>query len=174
MADLGMDGCELPDDPFAEYNPPAEISVMLGEEGLHSIQLRMQDANRFANVAAACIHAASPSAISLEQARTITAAYAGSVLSAPNRSFEEEVNEAQSAQPRAYFAYYPDQFKDERNWLQLTLVFARPGSADAYVIVPANTPIPEAGDAVWLSNDNYTHLEVFASPTPEPDSAAME
>ena len=26
----------------------------------------------------------------------------------------------------------------------------------------------------YFSQDNYTHLEVFTSPTPEPDSAAME
>lgn len=174
LADLGMDGVTLPEDPFAVYDPPAEISVIYSEEGIHSLVLRMQDPDRFAIVAAACIHAASPGAVSLQAARTITDAYAGSVRSAPNRSFQEDVNDIQGAQPRAYFAYYPNQFMDEHNWLQLTLVFARPGSADASVIVPASTPAPESGDGVWLSQDNYTHLEVFASPTPEPDSAAME
>lgn len=174
MADLGMDGLELPDDPFAEYDPPAEISVILGDEGLHSIVLRMQDPDRFALVAAACIHAASPTAVTPASASAIASAYAGSIKAAPNQGFEEAVNDIQSAQPRAYFAYYPDQYKDEHNWLQLTLIFARPGSPDALVIVPATTPAPQVTDGVWLSDDNYTHLELFPNPTPEPDSAAME
>lgn len=173
-ADLGMDGLELPDDPFAPYDPAAEISVIMGEEGMHSIVVRMQDPDRFALVAAACIHAASPGAVSIQSATAIAGAYAGSIKAEPNRSFEEPVNDIQGAQPRAYFAYYPNQYQDQHNWLQLTLVFARPGSADAPIIVPATTPAPEVGDGVWLSNDNYSHLEVFASPTPEPDSAAME
>ena len=174
MADLGMDGLELPDDPFAEYDPPAEISVILGDEGLHSIVLRMQDPDRFALVAAACIHAASPTAVTPASASAIASAYAGSIKAAPNQGFEEAVNDIQSAQPRAYFAYYPDQYKDEHNWLQLTLIFARPGSPDALVIVPATTPAPQVTDGVWLSDDNYTPLELFPNPTPEPDSAAME
>ena len=89
-------------------------------------------------------------------------------------SFEEPVNELQSDQPRAYFAYYPNQFGDGNSWLQMTLIFARPGSPEAFVLVPSTTPEPDAEDGVWLSQDNYTHLEVFVTPTPEPDSAAME
>lgn len=173
-ASLGMDGIELPDDPFAEVDLPAEITFVMGDEGLHSMTLRMQDPDRFALVAAACIHAASPDALPLSSAGAIASAYASKVRSAPWNGFEEPVNDIQSAQPRAYFAYYPDQYKDEHNWLQLTLVFARPGSAAAPVIVPGTTPAPDAVDGVWLSQDNYTHLEVFTSPTPEPDSAAME
>ena len=45
---------------------------------------------------------------------------------------------------------------------------------DAPVIVPVNTPAPTEGDQVWLSEDNFSHLEIFVTPTPEPDSAAME
>ncbi len=173
-ASLGMDGIELPDDPFAIVDLPAEISIVFTDEGLYSVTLRMQDPDRFALVAAACIHAVSPAAVSLDSAAAIAGAYASVVRSAPNRSFEETVNDVQGAQPRAYFAYYPNQYQDQHNWLQMTLIFARPGSADAPVIVPASTPVPTTGDNVWLSEDNYTHLEVFPAPTPEPDSAAME
>ncbi|MBR3765160.1 MAG: hypothetical protein IKK57_11515 [Clostridia bacterium] len=184
-ADLGMDGIELPDDPFVQVDLPAEISLTLGDEGLHSITLRMQDPDRFILVAAACIHASSPNAISLDTATAIASAYAAVMLgdlqaaqsspeTAMTHSFEEEVNEIQGAQPRAYFAYYPNQYSDGRNWLQMTLVFARPGSAEASVIVPGSTPAPELEDGVWISQDNYNHFEIFVTPTPEPDSAAME
>ncbi len=175
MASFGMDGLTLPDDPFAPFDPPAEISVSLTEEGLHTLQLRMQDPDRFALVAAACIQASSPEVITWERAYGITSAYAAAIRTNPNASFAEDVNDLQGAQPRVYFAYYPNQFQDNHNWIQMTLVFARPGSADAQVVLPASTPAPElTEDGVWLSNDNFTHLEVFASPTPEPDSAAME
>lgn len=175
FASLGMDGIEMPEDPFADFTLPVEIYVTMTSEGVHSLQLRMHDTDRFAAVAAACLHAASPSAVSVEQARVITGAYAASIQAAPSAGFEETVEELQGSQPRAYFAYYPNQFKDHRNWVQMTLIFARPGSADAPIIVPISTPAPESTeDQVWLSDDNYTHLEIFASPTPEPDSAAME
>ena len=175
FASLGMDGVEMPEDPFADFSMPVELYVTMTEEGVHSVKLRMQDASRFAVTAAACIHAASPAAVSYEQAYSVTRAYAASVMNAPNRSFEEVVNDVQGYQPRAYFAYYPNQFQDEHNWLQMTLVFSRPGSVDAPFIVPVNTPAPDsAEDQVWLSNDNFSHLEIFVTPTPEPDSAAME
>lgn len=174
FADLGMDGLELPDDPLAEYDPQAEISVTFTDEGLYSLTLRMQSPDRFALVAAACIQAASPEGTSLEAATGIASAYASKVRSNPGLGFEEPVNEIQGAQPRVYFAYYPDQYKDLHNWLQLTIIFARPGSGSAPVIVPGSTPAPESADGVWLSQDNYSHLEIFPSPTPEPDSAAME
>lgn len=175
FASLGMDGVEMPEDPFADFTMPVEIHIIMTEEGIHSIKLRMQDVNRFAVAAAAFIHAATPGAVSYEQAYAITSAYTNSVLSAPNRSFEEVVNDVQGYQPRAYFAYYPNQFFDQHNWMQLTLILSRPGSVDAPVIVPVTTPAPEtAEDQVWLSEDNYSHLEIFVTPTPEPDSAAME
>lgn len=175
LASFGMDGLELPEDPFAEFDPPSEISFRLSSEGLHSLTLRMQDPDRFALVVAACLYASSPTAVTYEQAYDIAGAYAASVKANPNRGFEEEVSDLQSTQPRAYFAYYPDQFKDQHNWLQLTLIFARPGYPDAPLFLAVSTPAPDsAEDGVWLSDDNYSHLDIFVTPTPEPDSAAME
>ena len=92
-------------------------------------------------------------------------------------AFEEEVNDLQGSQPRAYFAYYPNQYGDGKSWLQMTLIFARPGSAGGALSVAGSTPPPDKGDVEYegyFSQDNYTHLETFATPTPEPDSAAME
>ncbi|MGN0794355.1 MAG: hypothetical protein ACI4MG_07795 [Aristaeellaceae bacterium] len=175
FASLGMNGVEMPENPLASFTMPVEMYFVMQGDGLYSLQLRMQDVERFAAVAAACLYASSPTAVSLEQARAIADAYVSSVLSAPNVGFEEEVEPLQGPQPRAYFAYFPDQFHDQRNWIQMTLIFARPGSADAPILVPISTPAPEpTEDTVWLSQDNFTHLEIFVTPTPEPDSAAME
>lgn len=177
FASLGMDGEEAPE--------TAEMQFLLGEDGMHSLTLRLCDADRFEQVAAACL-AASSSQVRIEDAQTLTASYADvmrkdlkdmqSGTDAMTHSFEEDVNELQGDQPRAYFAYYPNQYGDGRSWLQMTLIFARPGSADAELGLIGATPAPSEPDEYegYFSQDNYNHFEVFASPTPEPDSAAME
>ncbi len=172
FASLGMDGADVPD--------TVEMYFTLGDAGIQSLQLRMADPYRFADVAGACLYAASPNASSLEQARKVTGSYAATALSAPETSFEEDVEPLQGAQPRAYFSYYPNQYADGRNWLQMTLIFPRPGSEAGAFLVPT-TPAPTAEEEPgeddlqgYFSKDNYSHLEVFTTATPEPDSAAME
>ncbi len=178
FASMGMDGAETPE--------KVEMYFILGEEGLHSLTLRVCDADQFELVAAACLSSAS-SAILWEDALELTASYAQVMRSdlqsrqanpeAMTNSFEEEVNELQGSQPQAYFAYYPNQYGDGKDWLQMTLIFARPGSEDTGLSLAGATPPPQTGDTEYegyFSQDNYTHLEVFATATPEPDSAAME
>ena len=178
FASLGMDGADAPD--------TVEMYFLLGDEGLHSLTLRVCDADKFEAVASACL-AASSSAISLEDAKNLTAKYAAAFRSdlrakestpdsAMTHSFEEEVVDLQGSQPRAYFAYYPNQYGDGKSWLQMTLIFARPGSEDAELAVTGATPAPSTDEEYegYFSQDNYSHLETFATPTPEPDSAAME
>lgn len=173
FASLGMDGADAPE--------TVEMYFQLGDGGLHSLTLRLCDADRFEKVASACLAAAS-SAISLESARSLVAGYADvmrkdKATDDMTHSFEEPVNELQSDQPRAYFAYYPNQFGDGNSWLQMTLIFARPGSAVNDLAVAGLTPPPPT-EAVeyegFFAQDNFNHLEIFTTPTPEPDSAAME
>lgn len=180
FASMGMDGADAPD--------LVEMYFLLGDSGLHSLTLRICDADQFEQVAAACLHAASPDAILLDDAQKLTATYAAVLrkdienarndpAAAMTHAFEEEVNDLQGSQPRAYFAYYPNQYGDGKSWLQMTLIFARPGSDGGSLSVTGSTPAPQTGDVEYegfFSQDNYTHLEIFATPTPEPDSAAME
>ena len=173
FASLGMDGADAPE--------TVEMYFQLGDGGLHSLTLRLCDADRFEKVASACLAAAS-SAISLESARSLVAGYANVMRKDKasddmTHSFEEPVNELQSDQPRAYFAYYPNQFGDGNSWLQMTLIFARPGSAVNDLAVAGLTPPPPTEDVEYegfFAQDNFNHLEIFTTPTPEPDSAAME
>ena len=173
FASLGMDGADAPE--------TVEMYFQLGDGGLHSLTLRLCDADRFEKVASACLAAAS-SAISLESARSLVAGYANVMRKDKasddmTHSFEEPVNELQSDQPRAYFAYYPNQFGDDNSWLQMTLIFARPGSAVNDLAVAGLTPPPPTEDVEYegfFAQDNFNHLEIFTTPTPEPDSAAME
>ena len=172
FASLGMDGADAPE--------TVEMYFQLGDGGLHSLTLRLCAADRFEKVASACLAAAS-SAISLESARSLVAGYADVMRKVKasddmTHSFEEPVNELQSDQPRAYFAYYPNQFGDGNSWLQMTLIFARPGSEGGGIGLADATPAPSTDEEYegYFSQDNYSHLEIFATPTPEPDSAAME
>ena len=179
FACLGLDGEDAPE--------TAELSFLLGDGGVHSLTLRICDADRFEKVASACLAAAS-SGVTLTDAQTRIAPYAdvmrkdqsnkaASPTDAMTHSFEEPVNELQGDQPRAYFAYYPNQFGDGRFWLQMTLIFARPGSAGTGIASADATPAPNTEDNEYegfFAQDNYNHLEIFTTPTPEPDSAAME
>lgn len=179
FASLGMNGEDAAES--------AEMYFQLSDDGLYSLTLRLCDPDRFEQVAAACLSASS-SAITLDSARELTAQYANilredlAILrsnpqSAMTHSFEEAVNDLQGDQPRAYFAYYPNQYGDGKSWLQLTLVFARPGSSGGALATADATPAPYYEDPEYegyFSKDNYNHLEIFTTPTPEPDSAAME
>lgn len=178
FASLGMDGEETPD--------TVEMQFRLGEGGIHSLILRSWDPDKFQQTAAACV-AASASSVSLESAQALVKRYADVLRSdlanahaggetAMTHSFEEAVNDLQGDQSRVYFAYYPNQYGDGRHWLQMTLIFARPGSTGGLISGAGATPAPAAADEYegYFSQDNYSHFEVFASPTPEPDSAAME
>ena len=119
FASLGMNGEEAPE--------TAEMQFLLGTDGMHSLVLRLCDADQFEQVAAACLMAAS-SQIKPEDAKAIVASYAKvmradvqnrvSSSDAMTHSFEEDVIELQGDQPRAYFAYYPNQYGDGRSWLQ--------------------------------------------------------
>ncbi len=173
FASMGMNGADAPE--------TVEMYFLLGDAGLHSLTLRICDADQFELVAAACL-ASSSASISVDSARELTAKYAAVMRKdqanpdAMTHSFEEDVIELQGSQPRAYFAYYPNQYGDGKSWLQMTLIFARPGSENAALSLADATPAPNTDEEYegYFSQDNYTHLEVFATPTPEPDSAAME
>ena len=105
FASLGMNGEEAPE--------TAELQFLLGADGMHSLTLRLCDADRFEQVAAACL-AASSAMIKLEDAQKLTTGYADvmrkdmkslqSGADAMTHSFEEDVIELQGDQPRAYFA----------------------------------------------------------------------
>ena len=165
----------------AEVPERVEMTFLMDAEGLQSLQLRVSDAGSFAAIAAACVRASSPTAITLEAALADASQYVQRTLDAPYTAFADEINDLQGLSPRVYYAYYPNQYSDGVDWRQLTLIFPLPGSEDAPLAV---TPEPAAvldadGNEVYSMNtrtyeEGYEHLEVFVTPTPEPDSAANE
>ena len=173
FATMGVSSSDVPEG--------VELTFLMGENGLGTLQLRVSDASRFSPVAAACIQACSPGAITLETALAEAGSYVQRTLESPYTAFEDEVDPLQGLSPRLYYAYYPNQYSDNVDWWQVTLVFPLPGSEDAPLAV---TPEPAAaldvdGNEVYSMNTHtyeagYDHLEVFVTATPEPDSAANE
>lgn len=157
-----------------------EMTFLLNGDSIKSLQLRVSDKSRFTAIASACLQAASPAASTLESVQAEPAQYVQQVLSAPYTAFEAEVVDVAGTVPRTYYAYYPNQYQDGVDWLQLTIVFALPGSTGTAMQVtppPQQNNFTEDDDEMYGRNtvsDGFIHFEVFLSPTPEPDSAAME
>lgn len=168
-ATLGVtasDGAEIPEG--------VELTFSLYNDTLNTLILRVNNAEQFPALAAACIQAASPSVTTLEEALKNPAQHASQVQANPGNSYEDEVVDLNGTSPRTYFAYYPNQYHDGVNWLQMTLVFPLAGYEEAGV---AATPSPAAAAAEneyegYFASDDMTHLEIFTTSTPEPESPA--
>ena len=154
---------------MAEVPEGVELTFTLNEDSLSQLQLRVSDPSRFAALAAGCIQAASPDAMTLQDALRTPTEHVSQVQSAPANSYEEQIITGPGDAPRTYYAYYPNQYRDGVNWLQLTLIFPRTDAQSAAAIgavTPA--PVPEE-EYEGTGYDGGIHLEVFVTPTPEPD-----
>lgn len=133
-ASLGItdwDDAEIPED--------VELTFTLTGDGIETLTLRSTRVDSFPTLAGACIQAVSPNLITWEDAIADAGIYARKAAKNPSDSFADNVITLQGAQPRTYWAYYPNQYHDDRNWLQMTLVFPLPGSEESGVRA---TPAP--------------------------------
>ena len=163
-----------------------KLSVNMNATGITSLVLRMDNLTNFALIGGALVQQTSPNSITLDEAVSAVQAYVRKVQESNGNgvveSFEEQPILSQGTQTRLYGAYYPNQYHDNANWMQLTIIFPQPGSVDGGLLLnndagPTATPDPD-GDEIsgYFPFDGFqdSHLEVFVTPTPEPDSAAME
>ncbi|MBQ3278144.1 MAG: hypothetical protein IJG94_03185 [Clostridia bacterium] len=177
LATFGITAREGADEPEG-----VEISVSLLYDAINSLVLRVNDPGRFPVIAAALIQALNPDTISRESALSVPQERARKAAKNPQNSFEDPVEELNGTQPRMYYAYYPNQYRDGVNWLQMTIIFPLEGTWDGSSTTTAaeTTKAPDTwsgNDANYdgyFSSDDYTHYEIFTTATPEPDSAAAE
>ena len=166
----------------AEIPEGVEITVKMSYDSLMSLQLRVSDAGRFPVICAALVRALYGDAMTQEEALHTPQERAQRAMQDSLTSFEEPVDELQGTIPRVYYAYYPNQYRDGVNWLQMTLIFPMAdawngeelilGEEEAYGQAAPDDADPDYEG--YYSQDDYTHFEVFATATPEPDSAAAE
>ena len=160
------------DDPESPHR--AEITVMMDGTTLSSLVLRTASAELFPKLAAACLHAAAPEN-DLTDALADPQSYANTAKAQPDNSFEDPINDLPGETLRSYYAYYPDQYHDGVNWLQLTLIFPMNFAFDAGVSITPEPTLPPDGSTEYegyFAQDDHPHLEIFLQATPEPDSPA--
>ena len=158
-----------------------EIVVSMGQMGLDHLEISTSDINGFAELCAALTAVAAREGDQVKKYLGDPSAYVSRVKKNPLTSFSDTVHYEKGSSVRVYFAYEPNEYGDGQNYLSMTLVFPRELDALAGIDV---TPVPttatqavfdgsdDAGD--YVPYDEGTHLEVFVTPTPEPDSAAGE
>ncbi len=168
------------------YQPEdVTVTVYLSYGSIYYLILRVNDASRFPLIAAAFRQALNPRTITAEEAMKKPAERASKAVKNPNDSFEDEVEEEklQGTAPREFYAYYPNQYQDGVNWMQLMIIFPMEGywdeesgiiSGETGTKPPPSDEGQDEGYEGYNPTDDYTHLELFATPTPEPDSAAAE
>ena len=166
----------------AEIPEGVEITVNMSYDNLLSLQLRVNDTTRFPVIAAALIRALYGESMTQEEAIRIPTERARRAEQDPQSSFAETIEEMQGTIPRVYYAYEPNPYHDGVNWLQMTLIFPMAGAWDGEGLIVGTEeaqgqPAPDDADPDfegYYSTDDYQHLEVFSTATPEPDSAAAE
>ena len=180
VVEMGITGSE------EAYEPEnVTVTVYLSHGSIHYLLLRVNDTARFPQIAAAFRRALSPETMTAEESLKIPAERVKKAVKNPTDSFEDLVEEdkLQGTAPREFYAYYPDQYRDKVNWMQLTIIFPMEGSWDqerGIITEEAGTKPPpsdedqDEGYEGYNPTDDYTHLELFTTPTPEPDSAAAE
>lgn len=184
-------GITMTDDAFIPEH--VTVTVHLRYEKLYYMVLRVDDVTRFPQIAGAFLQALNPETMTQEESLKTPAERAQKAAKNPSTSFEDyeydryEDMESQilnGVRPQTYYAYYPDQYHDGVNWIQLMIIFPLPDYWDAEqgVITETGEEAPEQyfdddGDEMadwYFPEDAYTHIETFATATPEPDSAAAE
>ena len=180
VVELGITGSE------DAYEPEdVTVTVYLSSDGIYYLLLRVNDALRFPRIAAAFRRALSPETITPEEALKTPTARAQKAASNPTDSFEEQVEEEklQGTSPREFYAYYPNQYHNGENWLQLMIIFPLDGywNEESGVINDEAQPKTPDRDSDqdkeydgYYATDDYEHLRIFTTATPEPDSAAAE
>ena len=164
-------------------NASVTITVYLYYDSINSLLLRVNDTARFPALAAAFLQGLNPKTMTREQALKVPTERAKTALDNPLNSFEEKVEELNGTAPRTYYAYFPNQYHDGVHWIQMTIIFPLEGywneetgviTGDTATKAPSTDSDQDEGYEGYYSSDDYEHLEVFATPTPEPDSAAAE
>lgn len=122
-----------------------ELSLALQTEGMVSLAVRSIYADTFAALVGSCIQAADPER-TLEDAVAEVAEKVNPVKQNPNDSFEDAMGDAdwyQGDSLRIYYAYRPNEYADNNNWLQAVLIFPFSGVPTPQpTLEPSPTPSP--------------------------------
>ena len=175
-----------------DFEPDVVVDIYMRYDSLHYLVLRVNNPERFPQVAAAFLRALNPKTMTQEESLKKPMERARKAATNPTDSFadhefdiyaEKEQEILNGERPQTFYAYYPNQYHNDENWLQLMIIFPMNGYWDEESGVINNEDAPkgedrdsdqDAGYDGYYASDDYEHLRIFTTPTPEPDSAAME
>ena len=172
----------ITDLPDAETPESVEITARLFPSTINSLEVRVSDLTRFPRIAASFIQALEPETMTREDALAVPTRRMQRAAAAPENSFEDQVENLNGTVPYVYYAYYPNQYSDGVNWMQMTIIFPMEGYGNSDIVI-SGTEETKAPDTYsdhsadyegYESKDDYVHYEIFETATPEPDSAAAE
>ncbi len=178
----GMAVFGITDQDNAEIPEGVEITATLTEDMIDTVQVRVNDRSRFTGVASSFIRALFPEEMNRAEAEKGPAALTKRAEKNPENSYEEEVETLNGTVPRVYYAYYPDQYHDGVDWAQMTIIFPLKEYWGLYGLGgdPQETSAPDTymdgaeGYEGYSPEDDFSHFDIFVTPTPEPGSAADE
>ena len=140
FADFG-----ITDQTDGEIPEGVEFHAELNPSTIDSMILRVNDTERFATIAGCLLKAISPDQFAESDAAAIPKKKILAAQKEPTDSFEETVTDLNGTIIRTYYAYYPNQYHDGNDWMQLTVIFPLEGYADvSWTVVnelePTNAP----------------------------------
>ena len=175
-----------------DFEPDVVVDIWMRYDSLHYLVLRVNNTDRFPPIAAAFLQALNPKTMTQEEALKIPTERARKAAKAPSDSFsdhefdiyaEKEQEILNGEKPQSYYAYYPNQYHNDENWLQLMVIFPLEGYWNVETGIVSDEAQPKIQDRDadqseeydgYYAADDYEHLRVFTTETPEPDSAAAE
>jgi hypothetical protein len=189
-------GITLTDEAFIPEGVTVTVHLYYDQLWYMLVRVNNENLARFPQIAGAFVRALNPQTMSQAESMKTATARVQKVYQEPNTPFEDyrydkyedrETSILNGERPQTYYAYYPDQYKENPrvDWIELMVVFPMTPywDAEAGVItdsgaVDTQKYLDENGQAIPDSNfaddesGNYAHIELYATPTPEPDSAA--
>ena len=168
------------------------VTIYMHYDSIYYLLLRVDNPDLFRKTAAAFLRALNPKTMTQEEALKVPSDRAEKAIKNPSVSFEDvefdkysdrETEILNGERPQTYYAYYPNQYQDHVNWMQLMIIFPMSEYWDAEngVITETEQEGVPYRDEDWsndydgyFSKDRYEHYQDYATPTPEPDSAAAE
>ena len=178
----GFEVFGITDLPEQEIPEKVEITARLFTDSMNSLEVRVSDPVRFPRIAGSFLQALNPEGISRDEALKAPTQKMQQAMKAPESSFEDPVEPLNGTSPVVYYAYYPNQYSDGLNWLQMTIIFPLEGTWQGESLISGSqatrgpdTYSDHSSDYEgYDSDDDYVHYEIFVTATPEPDSAAAE
>ncbi len=155
-----------------------ELSVNMESGELDSLELRCSDFSAFAPLCAALEACAGAMEDELPALLKNAEVPVRRALNDPLTSFSDRVVSEKGDRARVYYAYEINPWGDQVNYLVMTLIFPRQvDMSGGLTTPPPNTRVERIQDGSddegdYTPYDEGTHLEVFVTETPEPDSAA--